>query len=79
MLEGVLEIGKQLRLVEKLRGLEVGAEDFISRPVNKLELLARVKSLVKVKRLNDQVETTENVIFGVARLLESKISRAGSD
>jgi putative two-component system response regulator len=64
---------------EKIRGLEVGAEDFLCRPVNKLELLARVKSLVKVKRLNDQVETTENVIFGLARMLERKVSNTGSD
>lgn len=64
---------------EKIRGLEVGAEDFLCRPVNKLELLARVKSLVKVKRLNDQVETTENVIFGLARMLENKVSSSASD
>ncbi len=64
---------------EKIRGLEVGAEDFLSRPVNKLELLARVKSLVRVRRLNDQVETTENVIFGLARMLEGKVAQAGSD
>src|SRR5437762_3588090 len=64
---------------EKIRGLEVGAEDFLSRPVNKLELLSRVKSLVRVKRLNDQVETTENVIFGLARMVESKVSQASSD
>src|SRR5687768_3517931 len=37
---------------EKIRGLEVGAEDFLCRPANKLELLARVRSLIKVKRLN---------------------------
>jgi len=59
---------------EKIRGLEVGAEDFLARPVNKLELLARVKSLVKVKRLNDQVETTENVIFGLAQMIECKVT-----
>ncbi len=64
---------------EKIRGLEVGAEDFLGRPVNKLELLARVKSLVRVKRLNDQVETTENVIFGLARMLESKVSQSVGD
>lgn len=64
---------------EKIRGLEVGAEDFLCRPVNKLELLARVRSLVKVKRLNDQVETTESVIFGLAKMLESKVSDAVSD
>lgn len=64
---------------EKIRGLEVGAEDFLVRPVNKLELLARVKSLIKVKRLNDQVESTENVIFGLAKMLERKVSQAVSD
>jgi len=64
---------------EKIRGLEVGAEDFLGRPVNKLELLARVKSLVRVKRLNDQVETTENVIFGLAQMLERKVSQATGD
>jgi putative two-component system response regulator len=64
---------------EKIRGLEVGAEDFLSHPVNKLELLARVKSLVKVKRLNEQVETTESVIFGLAQMLEQKMSQATGD
>ncbi len=64
---------------EKIRGLEVGAEDFLGRPVNKLELLARVKSLVRVKRLNDQVETTEAVIFGLAAMLERKVSQATGD
>lgn len=64
---------------EKIRGLEVGAEDFLTRPVSKLELLARVKSLIKVKRLNDQVESTENVIFGLAKMLENKVSSAVSD
>lgn len=56
----------------RLRGLEVGAEDFLHRPVNKLELLARVKTLVRVKRLNEQVESTENVIYGLAHLIEEK-------
>ncbi len=64
---------------EKIRGLEVGAEDFIHRPVHKLDLLARVKCLVKTKRLLDQAETTENVIFGMAEMLESKVSDASSD
>ena len=58
----------------RLRGLEVGAEDFLPHPVNKLELLARVKSLVRVKRLNDQVESTENVIYGLAHLIEERES-----
>ena len=57
---------------EKIRGLEVGADDFLHRPINKIELLSRVKSLVRVKRLNDLVESTESVIFDLARMVEQK-------
>lgn len=57
---------------EKIRGLEVGADDFLHRPINKIELLSRVKSLVRVKRLNNLVENTESVIFDLARMVEQK-------
>jgi cyclic di-GMP phosphodiesterase len=57
---------------EKLRGIEVGADDFLTKPFNKLELLTRVKSLVRVKRLNDQLDQTEAVIYNLARVIEEK-------
>ncbi len=57
---------------EKLRGIEVGADDFLTKPFNKLELLTRVKSLVRVKRLNDQVDQSEAAIYHLARVLEEK-------
>jgi putative two-component system response regulator len=57
---------------EKLRGIEVGADDFLTRPFNKLELLTRVRSLVRVKRLNDQVDQSEAVIYDLARVVEEK-------
>jgi adenylate cyclase len=41
---------------EKIRGLEAGADDFLSKPVNPHELLARVRSLMRVKRLIDRTE-----------------------
>lgn len=50
------------------RGLEVGADDFLCRPVDAAELLARVKTNVRLKRLTDQVDTTESIIFGMASL-----------
>jgi putative two-component system response regulator len=62
----------------QIRSLEVGAEDFLNRPVNQIELLARVRSLVRAKRLTDQAETAEHVIFGLAEMLESKLNEAGS-
>ena len=38
---------------DRVKGIDAGCDDFISKPVDKLELLARVKSLLKVKLYND--------------------------
>jgi putative two-component system response regulator len=57
---------------DKIRAIEAGADDFISKPFNKLEVLARIRSLLKVKYLNEQLDTAENVIFALARAIEAK-------
>ena len=41
---------------ERVRGIEADADDFIGRPIHKLELLTRVKSLLRIKRLHDDLE-----------------------
>jgi PAS domain S-box-containing protein len=38
---------------DRVKGIEAGCEDFISKPVDKMELLARVQSLLKIKAYND--------------------------
>src|SRR4030043_1558846 len=38
---------------DRVKGIEAGCDDFISKPVDKMELLARVSSLLKVKAYND--------------------------
>jgi two-component system, sensor histidine kinase and response regulator len=43
-------------LEDKVRGLELGADDFLTKPINRTELLAKVRSILRVKRLQDQVE-----------------------
>ena len=40
------------------RGIDSGTDDFISKPVNKLELLTRVKIMLKLKHLSDKLERT---------------------
>ncbi len=40
------------------RGVDCGADDFISKPVNKLELVTRVKSLLRIRNLHGELERT---------------------
>ena len=40
---------------DKVRGLEVGADDFLTKPVDDMQLMARVKSLVRLKTLTDEL------------------------
>jgi putative two-component system response regulator len=56
----------------KVRSIEAGADDFISKPVNKLELLARTRSLIAVRRLNENMIGFENVLISLANAVEAK-------
>ncbi len=56
----------------KVKGFEAGVDDFIHRPINSVELLARVRSLVRTKRLNDQLVTVESTIIALATAIEAK-------
>jgi CheY-like chemotaxis protein len=40
------------------RGIDSGTDDFLSKPVNKLELLTRVKTMLKLKHVTDKLERT---------------------
>ncbi len=40
------------------RGIDSGTDDFISKPVNKLELLTRIKTMLKLKHLSDKLDRT---------------------
>jgi putative two-component system response regulator len=61
----------------RIRGIEVGADDFLSKPFDRVELAARVKSLVRQKRLNEDLDHAEQVLFSIARSIESRDPNTG--
>ncbi len=60
-------------LKSKIRGLEAGADDFVSKPVNLDELLTRLKALGRIRGLRDQLDSTESIIFSMIAALEGKV------
>lgn len=42
---------------ERVKGIDAGADDFLTKPINQAELLARVKSLLRIKELHDTIQT----------------------
>ena len=62
---------------DRIRGIETGVNDFISRPVDFYELLARVKSLVALKNYTDELENAEKVIFSLASAVEARDEYTG--
>jgi len=57
---------------DRVQGIESGADDFLSKPVNQEELLARVRSLLRVKQFTDELENAETVLFSLAQSIEAK-------
>jgi two-component system alkaline phosphatase synthesis response regulator PhoP len=58
------------------RGIDSGTDDFISKPVNKLELLTRVKTMLKLKHLSDKLERTLAYLSEIER--HAQIAQADS-
>ncbi len=57
---------------DRIQGIESGADDFLNKPIRKEELLARVRSLVRLKQFTDELESVETVVCTLARSIEAK-------
>ena len=59
---------------EKVRAIEAGADDFIAKPFDQAELLARVSSLVRIKRYHDTIEAQSAQLAEWNRELERRVT-----
>jgi putative two-component system response regulator len=59
---------------ERIKGLEVGADDFLTKPINRIELLARVRSLLRIKELYDTVKSQTSALAEWNRTLEMRVA-----
>jgi putative two-component system response regulator len=57
---------------EKLEAIEAGVDDFVSKPFKVMELTTRIKSLLRVKFIYEELDSAEGVIFALAGAIEAK-------
>ncbi len=61
----------------RINGLEVGATDFLSKPFDLVELEVRVRNLVSFRRLTQDLDDAEKMLFAVARTIEARDEGTG--
>jgi len=59
--------------VERVKGIEAGADDFLTKPINQPELLARVRSLLRIKELYDRVQAQAGELSEWNSKLEQRV------
>jgi len=57
---------------DRIKGINAGADDFLSKPIDINELLARARSLLRLKQFTDELENAEGVLFSLAQSIEAR-------
>jgi len=57
---------------DRINGINAGADDLLSKPIDFNELLARTRSLLRLKQFTDELENAENVLFSLAQSIEAR-------
>jgi len=57
---------------DRIKGMDAGADDFITKPVDGMELRARVRALLRLKRYTDELDSAEAIILSLARTVEAR-------
>ena len=57
---------------DRIEGINAGADDFLSKPIDFSELLARTRSLLRLKQYTDELENAETVLFTLAQSIEAR-------
>src|SRR5260221_7075148 len=57
---------------DRVRGIEAGADDFLNKPVLAEELIARVRSLLRLKEFTDELETADSVLCTLGLIVEGR-------
>jgi putative two-component system response regulator len=68
----VIIITGQTTCTSRLTAWDLGADDFLSKPFHEVEVLARTRSLLRIKRLIDERDSAAAVVFALARTIEAK-------
>jgi cyclic di-GMP phosphodiesterase len=55
----------------RIKGRQAGADDFLTKPVDLQELLARTRSLVRIKRYTDDLDSAAGIILTLAVMIEA--------
>ena len=62
---------------DRIKGIDAGADDFLTKPVNAHELQARVRSLVRLKRYTDDLDSADSVILSLGLTVEARDPHTG--